>query len=83
MHGLTRRSHVAHPQPTLRSICAPRTSEYTYVLYNEDGNSLLVPSIQTKLLEIHKDGDGDASFQLESDSLPHAYAQTTKTYYKH
>ncbi|GKA06969.1 hypothetical protein Tco_0686193 [Tanacetum coccineum] len=30
-----------------------------------------------------KDGDGDASFQLESDSLPHAHAQTTKTYYKH
>ncbi|GJW76042.1 hypothetical protein Tco_0137724 [Tanacetum coccineum] len=32
---------------------------------------------------IHKDGDGDASFQLDSDSLPHAHAQTTKTYYKH
>ncbi|GKB64509.1 hypothetical protein Tco_0920695 [Tanacetum coccineum] len=32
---------------------------------------------------IHKDGDGDASLQLESDSLPHAHAQTTKTYYKH
>ncbi|GJZ50539.1 hypothetical protein Tco_0604729 [Tanacetum coccineum] len=27
--------------------------------------------------------DGDASFQLKSDSLPHAHAQTTKTYYKH
>ncbi|GJQ92216.1 hypothetical protein Tco_0003355 [Tanacetum coccineum] len=35
------------------------------------------------MLRIHKDGDGDASFQLESDSLPHAHAQTTKTYYKH
>ncbi|GJZ12509.1 hypothetical protein Tco_0547739 [Tanacetum coccineum] len=32
---------------------------------------------------IHKDGDGDALFQLNSDSLPHAHAQTTKTYYKH
>ncbi|GKF00760.1 hypothetical protein Tco_0027683, partial [Tanacetum coccineum] len=32
---------------------------------------------------IHKDGDGDALFQLESDSLPHAHAQPTKTYYKH
>ncbi|GKD91015.1 hypothetical protein Tco_1366522, partial [Tanacetum coccineum] len=32
---------------------------------------------------IHKDGDGDASFQLGSDSLPHAHAQTTKIYYKH
>ncbi|GJV36599.1 hypothetical protein Tco_1409076 [Tanacetum coccineum] len=31
---------------------------------------------------IHKDGDGDASFQLESNSLPHAHAQTTKTYYR-
>ncbi|GJX67705.1 putative reverse transcriptase domain-containing protein [Tanacetum coccineum] len=31
----------------------------------------------------HKDGDGDASFQLESNSLPHVHAQTTKTYYKH
>ncbi|GJS34134.1 hypothetical protein Tco_0532516 [Tanacetum coccineum] len=30
----------------------------------------------------YKDGDGDASFQLKSDSLPHAHAQTTKTYYK-
>ncbi|GJX09147.1 hypothetical protein Tco_0199006 [Tanacetum coccineum] len=32
---------------------------------------------------IHKDGDGDAFFQLKMDSLPHAHAQTTKTYYKH
>ncbi|GJY92174.1 retrovirus-related pol polyprotein from transposon TNT 1-94 [Tanacetum coccineum] len=32
---------------------------------------------------IHKDGDGDASLQLKSDSLPHAHAQTTKTFYKH
>ncbi|GJY35208.1 hypothetical protein Tco_0420586, partial [Tanacetum coccineum] len=29
------------------------------------------------------DGDGDASFQLKSDSLPHAHAQTTKTFHKH
>ncbi|GJT86428.1 putative ribonuclease H-like domain-containing protein [Tanacetum coccineum] len=32
---------------------------------------------------IHKDGDGDALFQLKSDLLPHADAQITKTYYKH
>ncbi|GKC30477.1 hypothetical protein Tco_1037771, partial [Tanacetum coccineum] len=32
---------------------------------------------------IHKDGNGDALFQLKMDSLPHAHAQTTKTYYKH
>ncbi|GJV55516.1 hypothetical protein Tco_1456521 [Tanacetum coccineum] len=41
-----------------------------------------IPHILT-MWRIHKDGDGDASFQLESDSLPHAHAQTTKTYYKH
>ncbi|GJU29627.1 hypothetical protein Tco_1173216 [Tanacetum coccineum] len=32
---------------------------------------------------IHKDGDGDALFQLKLDSLPHAHAQSTKTFYKH
>ncbi|GJX93027.1 retrovirus-related pol polyprotein from transposon TNT 1-94 [Tanacetum coccineum] len=42
------------------------------------GDSLNLPDHR-----IHKDGDGDASFQLESNSLPHAHAQTTKTYYKH
>ncbi|GJT32110.1 retrovirus-related pol polyprotein from transposon TNT 1-94 [Tanacetum coccineum] len=31
----------------------------------------------------YKDGDGDASFQLKSDSLPHAHTQTTKKYYTH
>ncbi|GJW71033.1 retrovirus-related pol polyprotein from transposon TNT 1-94 [Tanacetum coccineum] len=36
-----------------------------------------------ELEDSHKDGDGDALFQLKSDSLPHAHAQTTKTYYKH
>ncbi|GJY24709.1 integrase, catalytic region, zinc finger, CCHC-type containing protein [Tanacetum coccineum] len=42
------------------------------------GDSLNLPNHR-----IHKDGDGDALFQLKSDSLPHAHAQTTKTYYKH
>ncbi|GJV05122.1 hypothetical protein Tco_1338691 [Tanacetum coccineum] len=42
------------------------------------GDSLNLPDHK-----IHKDGDGDASFQLKSDSLPHAHAQTTKTFYKH
>ncbi|GJT45654.1 putative reverse transcriptase domain-containing protein [Tanacetum coccineum] len=40
-------------------------------------------SLNIQYQRIHKDGDGDASFQLKSDSLPHAHAQTTKTYYKH
>ncbi|GJZ76818.1 retrovirus-related pol polyprotein from transposon TNT 1-94 [Tanacetum coccineum] len=34
-------------------------------------------------LRIHKDRDGDALFQLKSDSLPHAHAQTTKDIFKH
>ncbi|GKF40403.1 hypothetical protein Tco_0120464, partial [Tanacetum coccineum] len=44
------------------------------------GDSLNLPDHR-----IHKDGDGDALFQLKSDSLPHAHAhaQTSKTYYKH
>ncbi|GJU31952.1 putative reverse transcriptase domain-containing protein, partial [Tanacetum coccineum] len=42
------------------------------------GDSLNLPDHR-----IHKDGDGDASFQLKSDSLPHAHAQTTKNSYRH
>ncbi|GJV07486.1 hypothetical protein Tco_1345142 [Tanacetum coccineum] len=44
----------------------------------EKGDSLNLPDHR-----IHKDGDGDASFQLKSDSLPHAHAQSTKTFNKH
>ncbi|GJS29806.1 hypothetical protein Tco_0490426 [Tanacetum coccineum] len=39
--------------------------------------------VSNDVLDSYKDRDGDASFQLKSDSLPHAHAQTTKTYYKH
>ncbi|GJV29387.1 reverse transcriptase domain-containing protein [Tanacetum coccineum] len=39
--------------------------------------------VLTKPEVSYKDGDGDTSFQLKSDSLQHAHAQTTKTYYKH
>ncbi|GJX99850.1 hypothetical protein Tco_0356869 [Tanacetum coccineum] len=42
------------------------------------GDSLNLPDHR-----IHKDGDGDPLFQLESNSLPRAHSQTTKTYYKH
>ncbi|GKC67807.1 hypothetical protein Tco_1100405, partial [Tanacetum coccineum] len=42
------------------------------------GDSFNLPDHRT-----HKDGGGDASFQLKSDSLPHAHAQTTKTFHKH
>ncbi|GKC19771.1 hypothetical protein Tco_1021921 [Tanacetum coccineum] len=34
--------------------------------------------VSNDVLDSHKDGDGDALFQLKSDSLPHAHAQTTK-----
>ncbi|GJT24694.1 hypothetical protein Tco_0894631 [Tanacetum coccineum] len=40
-------------------------------------------NIKQALGRIHKDGDGDASFQLKSNSSPHAHAQSTKTFYKH
>ncbi|GJZ07429.1 hypothetical protein Tco_0541222 [Tanacetum coccineum] len=46
-------------------------------------DSAWIEAMQEELHQIHKDGDGDASFQLKSDSLPHAHAQNTKTYYKH
>ncbi|GJZ75717.1 hypothetical protein Tco_0640182 [Tanacetum coccineum] len=57
-------------------------SEDTLLVFNNDDWKLLQCHHQTTL-RIHKDGDGDALFQLKSDSLPHAHAQTTKTYYKH
>ncbi|GJV19307.1 hypothetical protein Tco_1368327 [Tanacetum coccineum] len=54
------------------------------ILLEPASNKLLVgDSLNLPDHGIHKDGDGDASFQLESYSLPHAHAQTTKTYYKH
>ncbi|GJU23758.1 hypothetical protein Tco_1157100 [Tanacetum coccineum] len=55
---------------------APRAS-YALSWKPCQGDSLNLPDHR-----IHKDGDGDASFQLKSDSLPHAHAQTTKTFYK-
>ncbi|GKB97126.1 hypothetical protein Tco_0983263, partial [Tanacetum coccineum] len=39
--------------------------------------------VLTEPEDSYKVGDGDTSFQLKSDSLPHAHAETTKTYYKH
>ncbi|GJU17050.1 hypothetical protein Tco_1145016 [Tanacetum coccineum] len=54
------------------------TSSYALSWKPCQGDSLNLPDHR-----IHKDGDGDASFQLKSNSSPHAHAQTTKTYYKH
>ncbi|GJS67161.1 hypothetical protein Tco_0681725 [Tanacetum coccineum] len=54
------------------------------ILLEPASNKLLVgDSLNLPDHRIHKDGDGDALFQLKTDSLPHAHAQTTKTYYKH
>ncbi|GJX01878.1 hypothetical protein Tco_0185791 [Tanacetum coccineum] len=49
----------------------------------EDKELDKVIALENKVKDSYKDGDGDASFQLKSDSLPHDHAQTTKTYYKH
>ncbi|GKB27576.1 hypothetical protein Tco_0866977 [Tanacetum coccineum] len=54
------------------------TSSYALSWKPCQGDSLNLPDHR-----IHKDGDGDASFQLKSDSLPHAHAHSTKTFYKH
>ncbi|GJZ39761.1 hypothetical protein Tco_0586324 [Tanacetum coccineum] len=45
------------------------------ILLNPTSNKLLVGRMLY--------GGGSIPFQLNSDSLPHANAQTTKTYYKH
>ncbi|GJV79639.1 retrovirus-related pol polyprotein from transposon TNT 1-94 [Tanacetum coccineum] len=62
--------------PAELEICVRRS--YALSWKPCQGDSLNLPNHR-----IHKDGDGDASFQLESNSLPHAHAQTTKTFYKH
>ncbi|GJS11560.1 retrovirus-related pol polyprotein from transposon TNT 1-94 [Tanacetum coccineum] len=76
------------------SVDSRRTGEHpsdTYVLtmkmeilLEPASNKLLVgDSLNLPDHRIHKDRDGDASFQLKSDSLPHAHAQSTKIFYKH
>ncbi|GJV66764.1 hypothetical protein Tco_1482273 [Tanacetum coccineum] len=57
----------------------------THYLPNERESTVAKPHhmIAPGTSRIRKDGDGDALFQLKSNSLPHAHAQTTKTYYKH
>ncbi|GJX53530.1 hypothetical protein Tco_0281899 [Tanacetum coccineum] len=71
---LERYSLPAQPRLTVN----PKMVQMRISLTNMNANKLLM-SVQ----DSYKDGDGDASFQLKFDSLPHAHAQTTKTYYKH
>ncbi|GJT29315.1 retrovirus-related pol polyprotein from transposon TNT 1-94 [Tanacetum coccineum] len=71
IHNDEWKSFQCHHQTTLRRPYALSWKPY-------QGDSFNLPDHR-----IHKDGDGDALFQLKSDSLPHAHAQTTKTFYKH
>ncbi|GJR27064.1 hypothetical protein Tco_1103296 [Tanacetum coccineum] len=64
IHNDEWKSFQCHHQTALRS--------YALSWKPCQGDSLNLPDHR-----IHKDGDGDASFQLKSDSLPHAYAQIT------
>ncbi|GJS10732.1 retrovirus-related pol polyprotein from transposon TNT 1-94 [Tanacetum coccineum] len=70
IHNDEWKSFQCHHQTALRS--------YALSWKPCQGDSLNLPDHR-----IHKDGDGDASFQLKSDSLPHAHAHSTKTFYKH
>ncbi|GJS17334.1 hypothetical protein Tco_0411806 [Tanacetum coccineum] len=84
-------SFVTEIHTTSIDFLTPKHPSDTYVLtmkmeilLEPTSNKLLVgDSLNLPDHRIHKDGDGDASFQLKSDSLPHAHAQTTKTFYKH
>ncbi|GJR28698.1 hypothetical protein Tco_1104930 [Tanacetum coccineum] len=54
------------------------------LLFNQKDSNYLIHSycvVSFKTLRLY--GSGGILFQLKSNSLPHAYAQTTKTYYKH
>ncbi|GJT09702.1 hypothetical protein Tco_0856744 [Tanacetum coccineum] len=62
-------------------VIVPEHPSDTYVLIMK--MEILHEPASNKLLDTYKDGDGNVSFQLKSDSLPHAHVQTTKTYYKH
>ncbi|GJW50996.1 retrovirus-related pol polyprotein from transposon TNT 1-94 [Tanacetum coccineum] len=71
-------SFVTEIHLTTIDFLTPTLRSYALSWKPCQGDSLNLPDHR-----IHKDGDGDASFQLNSDSLPHAHAQTTKTFYKH
>ncbi|GJV94745.1 hypothetical protein Tco_1546322 [Tanacetum coccineum] len=75
---LTLSTHDEDGNPASANIKQALGRSYALSWKPCQGDSLNLPDHR-----IHKDGDGDALFQLKLDSLPHAHAQTTKTYYKH
>ncbi|GJT01360.1 hypothetical protein Tco_0822529 [Tanacetum coccineum] len=66
-------------------VSRPRELKRQIQLWKRFGRLYLIVFVLVRNINrrIHKDGDGDASFQLKTDSLPHAHAQTTKTFCKH
>ncbi|GKB59459.1 retrovirus-related pol polyprotein from transposon TNT 1-94 [Tanacetum coccineum] len=78
---LDQHAHTLHHLESLLTISLDRLDILKEdLVYQSLRKSRLV---LTEPEDSYKDGDGDTSFQLKSDSLPHAHAQTTKTYYKH
>ncbi|GJT84963.1 retrovirus-related pol polyprotein from transposon TNT 1-94 [Tanacetum coccineum] len=79
-HSRTKHIHTRteYQLDDMSTKALPEERSYALSWKPYQGDSLNLPDHR-----IHKDGDGDASFQLKSDSLPHAHAQSTKTFYKH
>ncbi|GJR23809.1 hypothetical protein Tco_0972336 [Tanacetum coccineum] len=79
---MTSCSQAVNKSPTHYPCDSARTFRVIlFSIHNDEWKSFQCHHQTT--LRIHKDGDGDASFQLKSDSLPHAHAQTIKIFYKH
>ncbi|GJT17992.1 hypothetical protein Tco_0876698 [Tanacetum coccineum] len=73
-----------HSNELSRSKLVPKVVPTTdNKLQSQQELGITISPSHNNVEDSHKDGDGDALFQLKSDSLPHAHAQTTKTYYKH
>ncbi|GJT74425.1 hypothetical protein Tco_1041150 [Tanacetum coccineum] len=66
-----------------RTEPSSKGGKHKFCVAKLSSSSTLTMFSPSGFVDSHKDGDGDALFQLKSDSLPHAHAQTIKTYYKH
>ncbi|GJS85093.1 hypothetical protein Tco_0751634 [Tanacetum coccineum] len=86
MQFTTLPNHSGFSQQKLVSFVTEIHTTSINFLTPRDSSKLNLPDhrlVLTEPKDTYKDGDGDASFQLKSDSLPHVHALTTKTYYKH